>query len=1035
MKRLFRLKILALVLAGLAVFGLFFAWSALPWILQTQAEKFVAEKTGHHLTMDRPEFNPLKLRLHLSRLRLTRPDNEPLLSFRDLVVEISPSSVYRGYLVFNSIRLDGLEAAIVLLPNGQLNWSALMDALQSKEKAPSSKPAPPPKFVLHRFALVESSMAFTDKRVTPAFSTRIEPLNIALGEITTLPNKKGQYEIYARTAFGASVTWHGMTSLEPLAVTGNISIDEVDLARLSVFIKDKLPIPSPTGIAGVSADYRLVFSDGRLDLDLKHIKAKVVGLVLHGNGNSALVVGIKAIEAKEGRFNLIKKEFALGALEITDANLGLRSDKNNEKKALELGSFMVEDVRGNLSSREAAVGRIAIKEGRVRVARDANGGIDIVEASHAALPPSPSKQDKKTETVNSPVEPGWRYKVGKIELADFTVSFRDESVAPFADLALERVSVSLDGLSEDFKIPLPLKVSFKARGGGEFEAEGKIIPSEPSADFRIKLKELNLVPAGPYLASVVNLKLADGRLSTEGRVRYNPKDARYRGGFAIRNLRLTDAESGDLFMAWKSLGTRELNVSTQKLDLGEIVLSGLDTQLIVYKDKTLSLAKVLNHKASAGAAEPVAPPASSSTKTNPARPFAANISRFKIMDSETYFADYSLALPFGTRIHGLQGVVTGISTQPGGAPGLVELEGQVDEYGLARANGQIDFLNPKDLLDLKVVFRNVEMTRLTPYSATFAGRKITSGKLSLDLEYKIHQHQLQGENQVIMDQLVLGEKVDSPQAHHLPLDLAIAILEDSDGRIDLGLPVSGSLDDPQFSYGGIIWKAIVNVVTKIATAPFRALGALFGGGEKFESIVFEAGNPQLTPPEREKIVRLAGALTKRPKLSLEIHGVYAEKDRIVLRDRQLRRTLIEKSGQQVEEEGDPGPISLQQPDIQSALETLFEERFGGEELASLKEKETESTKEAEIYQIMFDRLRDATVVDDAGLLALAKARGEFTVSELQSAGVPTTRLALLEPEKVEGSGGEIPVKLVLGVAATSAAPESPPVAPEKNIPQ
>jgi uncharacterized protein involved in outer membrane biogenesis len=125
MKRLFRLKFFALALAFLVVSGLLFAWQAIPWIIQTQAEKFVAEKTGHRLTMNRPEFNPLRLSLHLSGLRLARPDNEPLLSFRDLVVDVSPSSIYRGALIINHIHLDGLEVAIVLLPNGQLNWSSL----------------------------------------------------------------------------------------------------------------------------------------------------------------------------------------------------------------------------------------------------------------------------------------------------------------------------------------------------------------------------------------------------------------------------------------------------------------------------------------------------------------------------------------------------------------------------------------------------------------------------------------------------------------------------------------------------------------------------------------------------------------------------------------------------------------------------------------------------------------------------------------------------------------------------------------------
>ncbi len=188
------------------------------------------------------------------------------------------------------------------------------------------------------------------------------------------------------------------------------------------------------------------------------------------------------------------------------------------------------------------------------------------------------------------------------------------------------------------------------------------------------------------------------------------------------------------------------------------------------------------------------------------------------------FADYSLILPFGTRIHNLRGSIAGLSNRPD-AVGQIELDGEVDDYGMARAVGHVELGNPTNSLDMRVQFRNVEMTRLTPYMATFAGRKIESGKLSLDLQYKIKQRQLQGENQVIMDKLTLGERVESPTAKDLPLDLAVALLQDSDGRIDLGLPVSGSLDDPEFSYGSLVWKAITNVLTKIVTAPFRALGA------------------------------------------------------------------------------------------------------------------------------------------------------------------------------------------------------------------
>ena len=1053
-------KILALTFAGLAVAYLLFGWLILPRIIQTQAEKFIAEKTGHHLTMNRPEFNPLKFSLHLSGLTLTQPDNEPLLAFRDLVVDLSATSIYRSTLTFDSIRLDGLEATAILLPKGKLNWSALIDAFKSKDnKQEEATNSSLPKLDIHQFILADARLNFTDKRTSSVFSTRIEPLNVELTDISTLPNEKGQYRVSAHTALGASIIWQGEASLAPLVMNGSIKVEDIDFARLSPLFKNQLPIAPPTGKARLSTEYSMEFASGQMDLKLEHIATKITGLALHGNTQSSPDITIDTIEAKEGRFNLKKGEMALGSISVSGSKLDLQQGKTGAKKVLELGNLNLEDLHVNMLTHNATLGNLALKGGRVRVSRNSHGHIDLMDALQAVSAPNRGKpQDNQAKDAAKAHEAGWHYRVNKIQLADFAATLRDESISPAAELVFNNIALGVEDISENWKMPVPFRASFKAGAGGSFAAEGKIIPSEPSADIRLKLSELSLTPAQPYLSAVTKLKLVDGRLSTEGQAIYNKKEAAYKGSFSLNSLRLTEAESGNVFLAWKSLASRKFKASPQKLDIGELNLSGLDTQLIINKDKTLSVTRILKQPAAVATTKPATPPVSSTTK--PAHPFLVNIDRFRLNNCEMDFADYSLALPFGTRIHDLQGTISGISSQPG-SPGQLELEGQVDEYGLARAVGQVDFLNPTDLLDLKVVFRNVEMTRLTPYSATFAGRKIASGKLSLDLAYKIHQRQLQGENKVVMDQLVLGDRIDSPDAKNLPLDLALAILKDSDGRIDLGLPVSGDLNDPQFSYGGIIWKAFANVVTKIATAPFRALGALFGGGEKFENIAFEAGNAQLTPPEREKLLRLADALSKRPNLSLEIHGVYAEKDRIALQDRQLRRNLFATSGQHLEVNGDPGPVSLHLPKIQAALEKLFSGHFGSAQLESVKisfrqanpgqlkdsgidkmisglsgivrekppvnEQEVASLKGADFYGILFERLRKVAIVDNE-VLALAKARGEFTDSALKAAGVPSERIALQAAEKIDSDGADIPIKLVLGVASQAEKPAASGVA-------
>ncbi|MDO8960236.1 MAG: DUF748 domain-containing protein [Rhodocyclaceae bacterium] len=961
-------KKIALVLVGLIVIGLLFLWQALPRIIQSQAEQFVATQTGHKLVMERPAFNPFQLALHLRKLQLTTPDGQPLLAFDGLLVDISAASITQRALVFDAIRLDGLAATLVELPGGALNWTPFLDALKSKE-AEEKKGLP--RLDIRSFVLAGGRVDFADRRTENGFATRVEPLDLTLTDLSTLPDDEGKFKIAARTSIGARVDLVGQVDLNPMKLAGTFSLADLPLAELAPYLKQMLPMPVE-GVAEMTARYQVSNSGDKIAASVDQIAAKFSGLA--------------------------------AAYDVGDLSVG-------------------------------AVGNVAIKDGRVELTESA-----------------------ATSTNTS----SWRYCVGRLELAGWQVELRDRSVAPAAELALENLALQVEGISDDMHAPLPLSLSFDVRSGGHFAGEGRVVPAAPSAEVNFKLTDLALKLVQPYLAAQTTLTLADGKLTTQGRMIYSDRGPNVKGEFAVSNLRLTEPGSGNVLLAWKTFGSRDVTLTQKELNLGELRLNGLDTQLLIDKDKNINFKKVMKpsgeKKAPAPATGAVPPaPTSGAPAGRPSPPpaptFIVNIDRLRFTKGALDFADHSLLLPFGTRIHNLRGSIAGLSNRPG-AVGRIELDGAVDDFGMARAVGQVDLGNPTDALDLRVQFKNVEMTRLTPYTATFAGRKIDSGKLSLDLQYQIKQRQLQGDNQVIMDKLTLGERVESPTAKDLPLDLALALLRDADGRIDLGLPVSGSLDDPEFSYGSLVWKAITNVLTKIATAPFRALGALFGGGgEKIDSIAFEAGAPQLTPPEREKVVRLAEALAKRPGLILAVGGSHADTDRVALQDVQLRRTVLARSGQRVSEKGDPGPVSTQQPKIREALEALYKEHVGASDLAALKagfraanpgqleegvtgkvmsrlsgllgekktlsEREVAGLKGADFYAVLFGRLRAREVIAETRLQALAQERGAGVIEILKTAGVAAERMQLLPPEKVEHANGEVPLRLSLEPAKTN----------------
>ena len=249
------------------------------------------------------------------------------------------------------------------------------------------------------------------------------------------------------------------------------------------------------------------------------------------------------------------------------------------------------------------------------------------------------------------------------------------------------------------------------------------------------------------------------------------------------------------------------------------------------------------------------------------------IGRVTINNAAADFEDRSLPLPFAARIEAMNGNLSTISTAST-EPSNVSLEGQVDEYGLVRVSGFVTPLSVADNTDLAVVFENIDVPKFSAYTVPFAGREIASGKLDLDLGYKLEDRMLAGENQIVLRDFELGEKVEHPGAASLPLGLAVALLKDPSGKINIDLPVRGDLDDPEFGYGRVIGAALMNLIVKVVASPFALLGNLVGAeSDELEYINFPAGRSDLTPPEIERTQKIAEALALRPELVLEISGV------------------------------------------------------------------------------------------------------------------------------------------------------------------
>lgn len=662
-----------------------------------------------------------------------------------------------------------------------------------------------------------------------------------------------------------------------------------------------------------------------------------------------------------------------------------------DEVALDGGNY---DLAGNRFNAET----VSIKGGSADVQRQDNGSLNLTVLF---VPPEKGAVAKKYEEAASKGQP-FGFLVKTVSLSGLQVAFSDLMVRKgMPVLGLEDVSATLsnvDGMS-----PMKFDMGVKVREGGRIEIAGTVDPSAASVESEVQVAQLDLLPFQPYIGKAAAVILKSGMFSTRGTLRHGIEAAGaktlYQGGFNVEKLRVTEADGGETLVGWNSVKSEQLKLQLgpDSVEIGEIRVSQPVGKVIIEKDHTLNLARVIKSDA-----EPTREERRPTASTAGAFPY--NVRRVIIAEGRVDFADLSLPMPFGTKIHELKGSVAGISSAKN-ARAQVKLDGHVDDYGTAKVVGELNTSDPKAFTDISVVFRNVEMSRLTPYSGKFAGRKIDSGKLSADLKYKIENGQVAGDNKLVVERLTLGEKFESPDAVNLPLDLAVALLEDSNGVIELGLPVHGNLDSPEFSFGALIWKALENVLTKIVTSPFRALAALIPGGgeETLKSVAFEPGSAEVSPPEKEKLVKLAGALQKRPQLKLSAQGRYnPETDGAALRTARINRTLAMRLGQKMGPETDTGLVDYSSPETVKVLEGMFRERFGADALKALKaelkaardmaRKESEKGKavtkdgDAEdpghLAKLLFTRLVEGEPVDEAALARLADARAQAVIAEL-----------------------------------------------------
>jgi len=865
----------ARVVLGLTLVAVYalFGFVVVPWVARAQIVKQARTLLHREATVARVRFNPFTLKATVEGLELRDRDGAALFKLGRLVANVQLSGIFHRAWQLRELTIERPEATARILADGR---PSIVDLLESD--APPTQPKKPFELRLRigRLEVKGGRVDFVDESRTPRFAETLAPLDLSVHELTTIPQESGDHAVTIGIGEKTRVRWSGQQSVRPVHLEGRIELTDVLLPKFWDYAAREQPVALRNGSADVACSYDLSYAADR-------------GLVLAVRDGS-----------------------------VTLRDIALRAP-GGEEDWLTVPAVQVQPIQLQWPESQVDIGEIRFEEPHANGRLDASGRLNWEPAISAYGKPEPAKGP------GSEAKP-WTVRVGTVEIVKGSVKLEDRSLDPSVTVGLDEVALRLQHLSTELSKPVSATASVRINGSGVATLGGSVTPSPLAADLDVALSALDLVPFWPY-ARQSTAELRAGSASLKGKVHVSdgvPK-VRFEGEGGLDGFDLAD-QTASRVIACKKAHARgvRLTVAPERLRIAELALDHGFIKTLIDREGKLNLTKLAGGAEPAAGAAPGAPGAAKD-----GAPFPVDITTISIRDAMIEYGDESLILPFGTDIRAANGSIKDLSTTSA-APARLALEGRVADTGYVKVGGALRIADPFASTDVTVTFRDVSMPKLTPYVAQFAGYAVKDGNLDLDIHYRIVDRRLVGDHRVVAKDLTLGEKVEGGGGPSLPLRLAIALLKDKDGKIDLQVPVEGSVDSPEFAYRKVFWQAIRKVLANVALAPFRAIGKLFGrDDEDLDLVGFASGRSDLLPPEQETLTKLAAELVKRPGVSIEVEGRFDPvADVAALRQARLEARIEAKRS------GDVG--------LEAILEALYSERFSPERLEAERAKFTPS---------------------------------------------------------------------------------------------
>lgn len=837
---------------------LLFCFFGLPPIIRAQAVKHLSAALHRDVSIERIRINPLVLSVAIEGLAIRDRDGGPFTSWERLYVNFDSFSFFTGQWRFQEVALDGFSQHVSIEADGRFNFSDLISPASAEPVAAPEAPAKPPRPVrIENLSIRSARVSFADASRPAPFASDVGPLSFTLTNFLTVGDPQAPYEFSAVTESGETFAWKGTVSLDPVRLAGEFSVGGISLKKYAPYYADRINADLLDGLLDVSAHHVVDLSEGAREISLTGAALKLSRLQVAARGSTEPVI--------------------------------------------DLPSFVVEGLSADVVKTAVSVRRIALDGGHVTAIREKDGSLNLI---NLFAPPAggeartASAQDNASSPLPATAPPDVRLEA--FAVSGVSIDIEDRTTPTPARNGIGRLDVSLQDFSlAEAAAAVPFKMTATLLPGGEIGIEGTVTREPLAADLAIKLGTLPLVGVTPYVEPFLNLRIAGGLVSVEGKAGLADGVVRFQGDATVAKFITVDGKSGEDFVRFSTLAVKGIDAASQPVavNIGSIALADPVVRIAVNADGTTNLAAVLRSET---AGEQTDAPAEASSVQTPAADAGAapawELGGFSLSNGALIFADHAVKPSVRIALDHFTGTVAGLSSA---APQQadVDISGRFNGGGRIQLTGKLDAraltTAPDARTELVLDVKDVDLSPISPYIGTYAGYELTRSGLAVDVKANVARRKLDTANVVTLKQFTLGAPTNSPVATKLPVRLGVALLKDMNGDIVIDLPVQGDLDDPNFRIGRVVLRVIGNLLVRAATSPFSLLGAAFGGGG--EELAFQQFEPGATVPagsEAAKLDTLRKALKGRPALNLEITGSYdAEADLAAVREQILMKQV------------------------------------------------------------------------------------------------------------------------------------------------